>query len=69
MPAMRDYANDKSIVETKEEIKIYLLFLLLAAIKNFLTDFYTDLPEGGKAFKYSKQLVCTNLSLNLRRYF
>jgi DNA replication licensing factor MCM7 len=23
-----------------------------------LTDFYVDLPEGGKAFKYSKQLRC-----------
>lgn len=33
-------------------------------LKRFLTDFYTDLPDdGGKCFKYSKQLVnfCTNL--------
>jgi len=33
----------------------------LATIKRFITDFYTDLPEhsnseGGKAFKYSKQI-------------
>lgn len=28
----------------------------VADIKRFLTDFYVDLPEGGKAFKYSKQL-------------
>lgn len=45
MPSIfRDYTKDK------------------ADIKRFLTDFYTDLPDvgsqpGGKAFKYSKQLV------------
>ncbi len=45
MPSIfRDYAKDK------------------ADIKRFLTDFYTDQPDigsqpGGKAFKYSKQLV------------
>ena len=33
-------------------------FFLKADIKRFLTDFYVDLPdEGGKAFKYCKQLV------------
>ena len=44
MPAVRDYTKDKE------------------DIKRFLTDFYTDLPDvgsqpGGKAFKYSKQMV------------
>jgi DNA replication licensing factor MCM7 len=26
------------------------------AIKQFLTDFYSDAPEGGKSFSYAKQL-------------
>lgn len=48
MPAVRDYTKDKE------------------DIKRFLTDFYTDLPDvgsqpGGKAFKYSKQLVSIRL--------
>ena len=50
---------------------MHLYRLEKADIKRFLTDFYTDLPDddgmagtsnghengGGKAFKYSKQLV------------
>lgn len=52
MPSIfRDYTKDK------------------ADIKRFLTDFYTDLPDvgsqpGGKAFKYSKQLVTFNIAFH-----
>lgn len=68
---VRDYAADKG--KQMFRIKLYLRFIFgqliyifliqTEAIKRFLTDFYTDLPDdgtansGGKAFKYSKQLV------------
>jgi hypothetical protein len=47
------------IIKTKYD------FFVIADIKRFLTDFYTDLPgdESGKAFKYCKQLV--NKKFNL----
>lgn len=52
MPTVRDYTKDKT------------------DIKRFLTDYYTDLPGddggGGKAFKYSKQLVNFYLYMNKR---
>ena len=42
-------------------------YILKDDIKRFLTEFYTDLPdEGGKAFKYSKQLVRTHTLLILK---